>query len=134
MARTENPEGLGTSAGDSIPGFGDRKIIRSGGAAEIHHRQRTLIFPRPSRELDLIGSFTRGCYPRLISDSPPGWNYFVGSTIRPMNRMLPLPFSRMRKMNGWSTMKLLARPIVLTNSIVTAAASVPDSFTSTDAL
>jgi hypothetical protein len=28
------------------------------------------------------------------------FSYFVGSTMRPMNRMLPLPFSRIRKMNG----------------------------------
>jgi len=57
----------------------------------------------------------------------------LGSTTRPMNRMVSVLLSRMRKMNGWSIVIIEGMESVI-DTPVAAAASVPSSLTETYAL
>lgn len=69
-----NPEDCWTLAGDTIPGFTRKKDGAAGHGVTVLNMNFS---GAPSGALHFFGSSDRGCYPRLISISPPG--YFCAS-------------------------------------------------------
>jgi hypothetical protein len=59
-----------------------------------------VVCPGGSDSTDDTSTAAKDEVEKLVQGGRQDKTYFVGSTILPRNKMLPLPFSRIRKMNG----------------------------------
>jgi hypothetical protein len=59
-----------------------------------------VVFPGESDSADDNSTTAKDEVAKFVKIGGQDKTYFVGSMILPRNRMVPLPFSRIRKMNG----------------------------------